>query len=1070
MFKNVVLLYNYLFFIFLNHFNIIFVIHCNFAYSISYNNKFINNIEILNKRNNISKNNNLLYPYLFIYNRIYNKCCKNEPFRANSDTKHTLTSTLQHNYNDLNEKIKHRIESESSCLLEDNLNKSDFVQELARLGRSIYSNIPTPTLFKSVPNGINLLKSFNSNDFNSLGCNGRDYFLVKSPVPVDYKLLDDCSSSIYISIHLDKDKKIYLDGISDSFVFKGIISLLISLIGWKNSTEVEVDNVKKHKFFKKVIDHGIISENSLNSILNHIKNELKKQDNPTKGPKRTSMFQSPRSKKRVAVLVSGGVDSSLALWIMKSRGFDVQAFHLKVNDLSNGPGLCSSNDISYAMEVCNILRVTLHVLPFSQVYDKHILSDVLDDYRKGEVPNPDILCNSRIKFGEFLKMATDWGFDYVATGHYATLCDDFFTKEQIKSPSYLDGCTSINGYYRIKRLCLSTDTVKDQTYFLSRLNQNQMSRLIFPIGNILKTQVRDFAKTVGLPTYNKKDSFGLCFLEDLDLSEYLTKTLGESRGPIVEYETNKVIGEHNGLYNFTIGQKKTINNYLNPKHVGNTPKYVVKKDIYKNTLYVSASYNEDFFTNPRGIRSSFKVRDFFWNTPDYKDLINKVQSEVSDNFKFKVKLRHTPNYNYCNINFKGDEATDLQKWLPTTYELAAATIASVDNSKCSIKMIQLILTFCTIEDVGFIHTADSKATTIALFFIFGSNKDEKDGTSIELEDIVHEPAPSEHGSKKSPSELHIYEIGKPIDYLDWKQHKRTNSSQSGRNGTHGKTHTEKRRNSDPTKRSKVHKPQRITSELEQKTKPNSPQQTTTKQQTNTKEQNTNKQQSSVEQKTKADQSGPITRPFISPSVLKPSEKAERVFSSNEKPAVQQRLFKPRENKYQKRTERYDTDMDFEKIFNPVHENAKDDEPGSYMPFESIYDLSLDKCRLNKAFPPKGKPAGHKFECIDLDVIRVSKDFKNISLVNANVIHPKSNTHKICKISFDNKVLVDKVDDSMEFTAVVLEHVRSISILSVISTNPNMERSAIQFVITGKDKINVMNDYVSVMSTILKSEL
>lgn len=107
------------------------------------------------------------------------------------------------------------------------------------------------------------------------------------------------------------------------------------------------------------------------------------------------------------------------------------------------------------------------------------------------MPNPDVLCNSRIKFGEFLRMAIDWGFDYVASGHYATLCDDFFTKEQIKSPSSLNGSTSINGYYKIKRLCLSNDTLKDQTYFLSRLTQNQMSKLIFPIGHLTKSQVHN---------------------------------------------------------------------------------------------------------------------------------------------------------------------------------------------------------------------------------------------------------------------------------------------------------------------------------------------------------------------------------------------------------------------------------------------------------------------------------------------------------------------------------------------------------------------------------------------------
>lgn len=192
--------------------------------------------------------------------------------------------------------------------------------------------------------------------------------------------------------------------------------------------------------------------------------------------------------------------------------------------------------------------------------------------------------------------------------------------------------------------------------------------------------MREFAKTVGLPTFDKKDSFGLCFLEDLDISQYLTKSLGESQGPIVEYETNKVIGTHNGLYNFTIGQKKTINSFLNPKHVGSTPKYVVKKDIATNTLYVSSNYNDDFYTNPKGIRSSFKVKDMFWNVPDYKELINKIQSEGSDdNFKFKVKLRHTPNYSQCAINFDGDEATVFLKHPDTGISTGQYCVFYADN-------------------------------------------------------------------------------------------------------------------------------------------------------------------------------------------------------------------------------------------------------------------------------------------------------------------------------------------------------------------------------------------------------
>ncbi|EAN32623.1 putative integral membrane protein [Theileria parva strain Muguga] len=210
----------------------------------------------------------------------------------------------------------------------------------------------------------------------------------------------------------------------------------------------------------------------------------------------------------------------------------------------------------------------------------------------------------------------------------------------------------------------------------------------------------------------------------------------------------------------------------------------------------------------------------------------------------------------------------------------------------------------------------------------------------------------------------------------------------------------------------------------------------------------------------------IVRPIVDHTKLSLSEKIARVFSRNVKPPVSQRRFPPRKNKYNRITESHDTDMNFDEIFNPVEEYKNDDEQSSYVPFESIYELAGDKCRINKAFPPKGKPQGHKFECVDLVMPRPSADFKIIKLVNTLVISPSSNRKKICKITFNNKVLVEKLDDDMEFTAVFVEKMRGITLISVISTHANMERSAIQFVLTSNGRLQILTDYLRLMVDLL----
>ncbi len=257
--------------------------------------------------------------------------------------------------------------------------------------------------------------------------------------------------------------------------------------------------------------------------------------------------------------MSGGVDSSLAAALLKEKGYDVTGVFFKPWQPESGPAFCNwQKDRQDALSVAATLGIPFKTWDFTKEYGKKVTQYMIESYRKGITPNPDVQCNKDIKFGIFLKKAIKEGVDYIATGHYARV------RHQKAS----------------SKLLKAKDENKDQTYFLYTLKQEQLRHCLFPIGEYLKSDVRRMAKSRGLITHNKKDSQGVCFVGELDMKDFLTRYIAPKTGKI-KLLNNTTIGQHDGVSYYTIGQRHGLD-----LADGKGPYYVVKKDIKKNIIYV----------------------------------------------------------------------------------------------------------------------------------------------------------------------------------------------------------------------------------------------------------------------------------------------------------------------------------------------------------------------------------------------------------------------------------------------------------------------------------------------------
>ena len=301
----------------------------------------------------------------------------------------------------------------------------------------------------------------------------------------------------------------------------------------------------------------------------------------------------------------------MALRLVKQAGHrDVTAFYLKIwlEDELAYLGSCPwEEDLKYARAVCEQAGVPLQVISLQTEYQERVVAEALAELRAGRTPSPDIWCNQRIKFGLFFEKI-DAGFDKIVSGHYA----------QVEPRG--EDCL-------LKR---SPDPVKDQTYFLCALNQNQLRRLWFPIGHLRKDDVRRLAREFDLPNRDRKDSQGICFLGKIRYPEFVRHHLGERTGEIVELETGKILSEHRGFWFYTIGQRKGIG-------LAGGPWYVVKKDVSANRVYVS--HSNHYLDHAR---RQFAVSSVNWiaGEPQRLDL--------------QAKVRHGPRLADCRVKCLGE--------------------------------------------------------------------------------------------------------------------------------------------------------------------------------------------------------------------------------------------------------------------------------------------------------------------------------------------------------------------------------------------------------------------------------
>lgn len=319
---------------------------------------------------------------------------------------------------------------------------------------------------------------------------------------------------------------------------------------------------------------------------------------------------------KIAHLLSGGVDSSVAVQLLKEQGHDITAFYLKIwlEDETSFLGSCPwQDDLGYVRATCTQLGIPLEIVPMQQQYYDTVVAYTIREIKAGRTPNPDIFCNSFIKFGFFLDQI-DHSFEAVSTGHYAQVKHHADHTELIRSP----------------------DLIKDQTYFLAYLKQEQLKRALFPIGHLTKPEVRALAETYNLPSKTRKDSQGICFLGKLKFHDFIKHYLGEKTGPLVEFETGTILGTHRGFWFHTIGQR-------HGSGLAGGPWYVVQKDIEQNCVFVSRQYHE-----PHLVRNECIITACNW-------IPAKPQKQ-----NVHVKLRHGPSMHACTISEISHDAFHLK--------------------------------------------------------------------------------------------------------------------------------------------------------------------------------------------------------------------------------------------------------------------------------------------------------------------------------------------------------------------------------------------------------------------------
>ena len=336
------------------------------------------------------------------------------------------------------------------------------------------------------------------------------------------------------------------------------------------------------------------------------------------------------SKQRVVVGLSGGVDSAVSAWLLKQQGHDVIGIFMKNWEEDDDSEYCASNiDFVDAAAVADVIGIEIEHVNFAADYKDRVFAEFLREYQGGRTPNPDILCNAEIKFKAFLDHAMRLGAEKIATGHYARVRERQGAFELLKG----------------------LDPGKDQSYFLHRLNQSQLAKTLFPVGELHKTEVRRIAAEIGLPNARKKDSTGICFIGERPFREFLNRYIAQAPGPIKD-QRGRVLGRHVGLSFYTLGQRQGLGiggvKAKGAQRGGgdHAPWFVARKDLVTNTLYVVQGHD-----HPWLLSHHVSVDDLSWVAG---------QSPAAGTLAAKTRYRQTDAV--CEVH--GSTAPSLSLYFP----------------------------------------------------------------------------------------------------------------------------------------------------------------------------------------------------------------------------------------------------------------------------------------------------------------------------------------------------------------------------------------------------------------------